>query len=103
MATHSSILARRMLWTEQPSGLQSMGSPRIGQERSDLARTHAFIYIYSERERQEKRPKNTDIGDPPIQMVQTAHPTVKSIVKTLLVCSQVHHFQSFGCLLPNMN
>lgn len=56
-----------------------------------------------ERERQEERPKNTDLGDPPIQMVQTAQPTVKSIVKTLLMCSQVHRFQSFGCLLPNMN
>ena len=25
MATHSSILARRILWTEEPGGLQSMG------------------------------------------------------------------------------
>ena len=36
-------------------------------------------------------------------MVQTAHPAVKSIVKTLVMYSQVHHFQSFGRLLPNMN
>ena len=26
MATHSSILACRILWTEEPGGLQSMGS-----------------------------------------------------------------------------
>ena len=26
LATHSSILARRILWTEEPGGLQSMGS-----------------------------------------------------------------------------
>ena len=26
MATHSSILAWRILWTEEPGGLQSMGS-----------------------------------------------------------------------------
>ena len=26
MATHSSILAQNILWTEEPSGLQSMGS-----------------------------------------------------------------------------
>jgi len=25
MATHSSILARRISWTEEPGGLQSMG------------------------------------------------------------------------------
>ena len=26
MATHCSILARKILWTEEPGGLQSMGS-----------------------------------------------------------------------------
>ena len=26
MATHSSTLARKILWTEEPGGLQSMGS-----------------------------------------------------------------------------
>ena len=30
MATHSSILAWRIPWTEAPGGLQSMGSQRIG-------------------------------------------------------------------------
>ena len=32
MATHSSILAWRIPWTEEPGGLQSMGSQRIGQD-----------------------------------------------------------------------
>ena len=30
--THSSILAWRMPWTEEPSGLQSMGVQRVGQD-----------------------------------------------------------------------
>ena len=30
MATYSSILAWRVLWTEEPGRLQSMGSQRIG-------------------------------------------------------------------------
>ena len=30
MATHSSILAWRIPWTEDPGGLQSMGSQRVG-------------------------------------------------------------------------
>ena len=30
MATHSSILAWEIPWTEDPGGLQSMGSPRVG-------------------------------------------------------------------------
>jgi len=30
MATHSCILAWRIPWTEEPGGLQSMGSQRVG-------------------------------------------------------------------------
>ena len=32
MATHSSILAWRIPWTEEPGGLQSMGSQRVGND-----------------------------------------------------------------------
>ena len=32
MATHSSILAWRMPWTEEPGGLQSMGLQRVGHD-----------------------------------------------------------------------
>ena len=32
MATHSSILAWRISWTEEPGGLQSMGSQRVGHK-----------------------------------------------------------------------
>ena len=31
MATRSSILAWEISWTEEPDGLQSMGSKRVGQ------------------------------------------------------------------------
>ena len=34
MATHSSILAWRILWTEEPGGLQSMGSQRVRHDRA---------------------------------------------------------------------
>ena len=33
MATHSSILAWRIPWTEEPGGLQSMGLQRVGHDR----------------------------------------------------------------------
>ena len=36
MATHSSILAWRISWTEEPSGLQSMGS----QSQTQLTDQH---------------------------------------------------------------
>ena len=32
MATYSSILAWRILWTKEPGGLQSVGSQRVGQD-----------------------------------------------------------------------
>ena len=32
MATHSSILARRIPWTEEPGRLQSMESERVGHD-----------------------------------------------------------------------
>ena len=32
MATHSSILAWKIPWTEEPGGLQSMGSQRDGYD-----------------------------------------------------------------------
>ena len=37
MATHSSNLAWRIPWTEEPGGLHSMGSPRA-------INTHIYIY-----------------------------------------------------------
>ena len=32
MAAHSSILAWKIQWTEEPSGLQSMGLQRVGHD-----------------------------------------------------------------------
>ena len=43
MATHSSILAWRIPWTEEPGGLQSMGSERV---RQDWVRQGRRIYKY---------------------------------------------------------
>ena len=40
MATHSSILAWRIPWTEEPGGLQSMGLQRVEQQLKWLS-THA--------------------------------------------------------------
>ena len=42
MATHFSILAWRIPWTEKPGGLQSVGSQRV---RHDLATTITKIHI----------------------------------------------------------
>ena len=44
MATHSSILAWRISWTEQPGGLQSMGSQRHRQNWSNWACTNLLYH-----------------------------------------------------------
>ena len=42
MATHSSILAWRIPWTEDTGRLQSTGSQRVRHDLSDLARMHTI-------------------------------------------------------------
>ena len=42
MATHSNILAWRILWTEEPGGLLSIGLHRVRYDRSDIACGHAL-------------------------------------------------------------
>ena len=40
MATHSSIIAWRIPWTEKPGGLQSMGSQRVRHGQVTFTFTH---------------------------------------------------------------
>ena len=40
MATHCSILAWRIPWTEEPGGLQSMGSQSVGHNGASNTYTH---------------------------------------------------------------
>ena len=51
MATHSSILAWRIPWTEEPGGLLSMGSHKVGHNWSDLAVVAAAAAAVETRER----------------------------------------------------
>ena len=46
MATHSSVIAWRIPWTEKPGRLQSMGSHRVGHDWSDLAAAAADLNWY---------------------------------------------------------
>ena len=43
MATHSSVLAWRIPWTEEPGGLQSMGSQRVGHNLMIKQQQQAFL------------------------------------------------------------
>ena len=42
MATHSSVLAWRIPWTEKPGRLQTMGSHRVEHDWSNLAAAAAL-------------------------------------------------------------
>ena len=56
-ATHSSILAWRIPWTEEPGGLQFTGSQRVRHDGSNLPHTHThnglghisclYLWLYS--------------------------------------------------------
>ena len=47
MGTHSSILAQRIPWTEGPSGLQCMGSQRVGHDLITKQQQHAQAVQHS--------------------------------------------------------
>ena len=47
MATHSRVLAWRIPGTEEPGGLPSMGSHRVGHDWSNLASAAISIYVYN--------------------------------------------------------
>ena len=49
MVTHSSILAWRIPWTEEPAELQSMGSQRVGHNRA------TFISLQGKKTREKRK------------------------------------------------
>ena len=44
MATHSSTLAWKIPWTEEPGGLQSMGSRRVGHDLATSLSLFTFMH-----------------------------------------------------------
>ena len=48
MATHSSILAWGIPWTEEPSELQSMGSQRVGHDQVTEHTQMIVFHVYRE-------------------------------------------------------
>ena len=50
MVIHSRILAGTIPWTEEPGGLQYMGSQRVGHDWSYLACMHMLIWWWEEME-----------------------------------------------------
>ena len=44
MATHASTPARKILWTEEPGGLQSRGLQRVGHDLATKEQQQTTIY-----------------------------------------------------------
>ena len=65
LATHSSILAWKIPWTEDPGGLQSMGSQRVKHDLASKPPPHNFSSIieqvYGETENQIQIYSNIDL------------------------------------------
>ena len=47
MATHPSIIACRISWTEEPGRLQSMESQRVGHDRATKTFTREYLALSS--------------------------------------------------------
>ena len=48
METHSSILAWRIPWTDEPGSLQSMKLQRVGQDLVAFTNTHTLLSIFED-------------------------------------------------------
>ena len=56
MATHSSTLACKTRWTEEPGGLQSMGSLRVGHDWATSLSFFTFIFLMHWRRKWQPTP-----------------------------------------------
>ena len=93
MATHSGILAWRIPWTEEPGGLQSMGSQRVRHSMRGLtfrSLIHLkFIFVYGVR-----KCSNFILLHVAVQFSQ--HHLLKRLL--LLLLSRLSHVQL--CVIP---
>ena len=100
MATHSSILAWRILWMAEPSGLLSTGSHRVGHDWRALACMHVFSSVQFSRSvvSDSLRPHESQHARPPCPsptlgihsdsrpLSQWCHPAISSSVVPFSSC-----------------
>ena len=84
MATHSSILAWRIPWTEEPGGLQSVGSQRVGRDWATRFTTQSASAIHQDPLWSQYRPR----GVCPIPSLQ--------VLLSMLSLSGCHSVQCRG-------
>ena len=72
MATHSSVLAWKIPWMEEPAGLPSMRLHRVRHNWSNLAAVAAAVYIYTLLSPWNSPGQNTGVG---LSLLQGIFPT----------------------------
>ena len=65
MVTHSSILAWRIPWMEEPGELLSIGSQRVGQSNCPELTDHGLVPLRCGSAREPKRPGEAHTAHPP--------------------------------------
>ena len=85
IATHSSILAQRIPWTEEPGVLQSIGSQRVRHYRDNLARSLRYTFLQT-------GPQKSQPTQP------RGHPAACTKQKSFLVkhVARKHRFKGLG-------
>ena len=104
LATHSSVLAWRIWWTEEPGRLQSTGLKRVGYDWGDLAHTHNMTTLQQTSQRSQAPELGCDGVDIKAQAVSTpssplSTTVAEGIVSLKLVCSSPNPSASEGGLV----
>ena len=88
MATHSSILAWRILWTEKPGGLQSLGLQRVRQDWATNTLTTFKKLIRYVQVDEQTEDKNLGVVSIQISVVD-----LKTGLKTLQLIPDALHYE----------
>ena len=85
LAPHSSTLAWKIPWTEEPGRLQSMGSYRVGHDWSDLAAAAASLNTIPKAQSMKER--TTQLWNRPKTLTDTLSKKIYTRQKSMNICS----------------
>ena len=84
MATHSSTPDWRIPWTEEPGGLQSMGSQKVRQAGRNLAHTHSTAAYRTAGGSKGRRAETREHATAAVQVMANENETAGSYLPAFL-------------------
>ena len=99
MTTHFSILSWRIPWTEEPNGLQSMGSHRVGRDRVTWHTYFWKIKLFPGGSRVKNLPAVPEIQETLVQFLCQKHP----LEKKMAMHANILFFQTFKFINVNFH